>query len=150
MKPTPDQARAFAIMLRSGVPASDAIRYFTDSADPSEMAGLLKDWVTSKAVSNAMRMLEGAAWEELSLEQKCARARDMHYAGLAYYLYRTHYAEVGPTDQAKLDKARAAVDAFLAGRAGAEDPLTEFFNDLRSGRIKTIEASPRVPKLGQA
>lgn len=144
MKPTADQARAFAIMLQAGVPASDAIRYFTDSAEPSELAHMLKEWTSSRAVALATRAIEGTAWEDLSLEQKCSRARDLHYAGLAYYLYRTHYAEVGPTDQAKLDKARAAVDAFLAGRAGSSDPLTEFFEDLKSGRLKVNAPSVNV------
>lgn len=151
MKPTADQARAFAIMLQAGVPASDAIRYFTDSAEPTELALMLRDWTSSRAVASATRAIEGSAWEDLSLEQKCTRARDMHYAGLAYYLYRTHYAEVGPTDQAKLDKARAAVDAFLAGRAGNSDPLSEFFNDLMAGKLKANAPSQQVlPPVGRA
>ena len=145
MKPTSEQAQQFAIMLTSGVPASDAILYFTESIDPAEIGIMLRDWLSSKALNAAMRAVEGAPWEELSLAAKIDRSLQLHYAGLAYCLYRKHYAEVGPNDQAKLDRARAALEAYTAGRAGQNDPLSQFFEDLKSGKLKLASKPQIIP-----
>ncbi len=145
MKPTSDQSMSFAIMLHAGVPASDAILYFTESSDPAEIAGMLKDFSTSRTVAAALRSLEGPAWEELTLADKITRALNQHRAGMAYFLYRNHFAEVGAADQAKLNQARAALESYQAGTAGQSDPLSSFFDDLRSGKLKLAGKPTTIP-----
>jgi hypothetical protein len=136
MLPTSEQAIQFATMLRAGLPASDAILYFTDSTDPREVGQLLQDWQKSRAVRKAMLSLMGKPWEDMTLDEQCRYALDLHYAGLAYFLYSHNYSEVGQQDQVKLNTARAAIEAKLAGTAGKTDALTAFFEDVRAGRVK--------------
>lgn len=136
MAPSPEQALQFATMLRAGLPASDAILYFTDSTDPREVGQMLQDWQKSRAVRRAMLALMGKPWEEMTLDEQCRHALDLHYAGLAYFLYSHNYSEVGSQDKPKLDTARTALEAKLAGTAGKTDALTAFFEDVRSGRVK--------------
>jgi hypothetical protein len=142
MVPSKEQAHQFAIMLRAGLPASEAILYFTDSEDPRELQELLGSWTRSRAVKVAMAELAGKAWTDLTLEEQIKNALDQHYRGLAYFLHSHHYAEVGDKDKAKLDTARTALEQKQAGTAGKGDALTRFFDDINTGRVKLS-----VPKL---
>lgn len=145
--PDKDQALQFAIMLKAGLPASEAILYFADGeTDPREIADMLQVWTRSRAVKAAITQLYGKAWTDMTLEEQMTNARDTHYSQLAYLLFSNHYGEVGPGDQAKLDKARAAIEARLAGTAGKGDALSRFFEDINSGRVKLTLPPP--PKLG--
>jgi hypothetical protein len=134
--PDKDSALQFAIMLRSGLPARDAIVYFADTDDPSTLAQQLSVWIRSKHVREALAKLQGKPWQSMSLKEQMNAALDQHYAGLAYFLFSSNYADLGPTDKAKADTARQAVEAKLAGTAGKMSALDEFFNDFKSGKLK--------------
>lgn len=145
MKPTPDQAMQFAIMLGAGLPGSDAILYFTDSSDPQQIAFMLNEWQKSPQVRKATLTLMGKSWQEMTLDEQCKTALNQHYAGLAYFLYSHNYSEVGPADKTKLDTARTALEARAAGTAGKGDALSLFFEDLRSGKVKLNKPVPSIP-----
>lgn len=143
MGPSKDQALQFAIMLGAGLPASEAILYFTESEDPRELQEMLSGWMRSRAVKSAMAELQGKAWTDMSLEEQINNALNQHYRGLAYFLHSHHYAEVGEKDKAKLDTARNALEAKVAGTAGKGDALSQFFADINSGKLKLAG----LPKL---
>lgn len=147
MLPTEEQAIQFAVMLQAGLPAADAIAYFTDSADPLELAHMLEAWRRSRAVKRAMLSLMGKPWQGMSLDERIRYALDIHYAQLAYLLYSSNYAEVGSNDKSKLDTARVALEQKLAGLAGKGDALSEFFADLKSGKVKLNPVPVPLPKL---
>lgn len=134
--PDEDQAYQFAVMLRAGLPASEAILYFIDETDPAVIAVLITKWQRSKAVKKATLALLGKPWQELTTEERMQTALDLHYSQLATFLYMHNYLEVGSAEKAKADTARVAIEARLHGTAGQADPLTKFFEDLRSGRLK--------------
>lgn len=136
MKPTEDQALQFCVMLQAGLPASEAIRYFIDSDDPLTLATSLQTWQRSPAVKKALITLQGKSWTEMSLDEQCKAALNIHYAGLAFFLYSNNFSEVGPTDKAKLDTARQAIEAKLAGMAGKTDALSQFLSDVQTGKVR--------------
>lgn len=148
MKPTPEQAHQFAVMLNAGLPSSDAIMYFTESEDPKELAFILAEWQKSSAVKRAMLSLMGKAWQDMSLDEQCTHALNQHYASLAYYLYSHNYSEMGSQDKSKIDTARTALEARQAGTAGKGDALSVFFDDLRSGKVKLNKPVPIMPTVG--
>lgn len=136
MKPTDEQALQFAIMLQAGMPPSEAILYFVDTQDPAELAMILRNWTKSRAIKLALAKLQTKSWQEMTLMERINLALDQHYNGLAYLLYSQNYMEASQTDKAKLDTARGALEAKLAGTAGKESPLDRFFSDLNSGKLK--------------
>ena len=136
MGPTEDQARSFAIMLQAGLPAGEAMLYFTDSQDPAEIHALTDKWLRSRLVKQATLALMKKSWQDMNLDEKIKYALDLHYAQLAYFLYSNHYAEVEQQGKAKLDTARTALETKLAGRAGQGNELERFFADVRSGAVK--------------
>ena len=123
-------------MLQAGLPASEAILYFTETSDPQELAHMLRKWMTSKAVKEATSQLLGKSWTEMTLEEKIKTATDNHYAQLAYFLFSHNYSDLGQVDKAKADTARQALEAKLAGVAGKGDALSQFFHDINTGKIK--------------
>lgn len=129
MGPDKDSALQFAIMLQAGLPASEAIRYFTDSQDPKELALMLDKWLHSKSVAAAQVVLLSKPWQEMTLDEQCKTALDYAYAGMAYFLFSRNYSEMGTTDQAKYNAARQALESKLAGMAGKGDPLSQFLAD---------------------
>lgn len=132
----PDEAQAlqFCIMLQAGLPAIDALRYFVDSDDPGELAGILRKWRRAATVQRAQAKLQGKSWTEMSLDEKMRAGLEMTYAGLAFVLYNTNYAEAGPAEKVKLDTARQAIEQKLAGTAGAGDPMSRFLADMAAGK----------------
>lgn len=136
--PSKEAALQFCVMLQAGLPASEAILYFAETDDPGELAMMLQKWMRSRAVKAAQAELMGKSWQDMGLEERCRYALDQHYSALAFLLYSTHYAEVGSADKAKLDSARTAIEAKLAGTAGKGDAMSNFLDDLRLGRIKLI------------
>src|SRR5512138_630759 len=104
--PTDEQALQFAVMIQAGLPAGEAIRYFTDEADPAALNALTTQWQRSRAVRRAMATLMKKPWQDMTLDERCRYALDHHYSQLAYLLFSSHYGEVGQTDKAKLDTAR--------------------------------------------
>lgn len=145
MKPTEEQALQFALMLSAGLPAAEAILYFIDTQDPAELAMILRNWTKSAALKRAMAQLEKKPWQEMTLQERMEAALNQHYNSLAYLLKSVNYIEASQTDKAKLDTARGALEAKLAGTAGKESPLDRFFSDLNSGKLKL--AGGPAPKL---
>ncbi len=136
MNPTEDQALQFAVMLQAGLPSSQAILYFVDTDDPAELAMMLRKWMRSKAVQSAISKLNRKPWQEMSLDERMRAALDQHYNALAFLLFSTNYIEANATDKQKLDTARAAIEAKLSGSAGKLDALSQFFDDLNTGKVK--------------
>lgn len=142
MKPTPDQARQFAIMLQAGLPARDAIRYFAESDDQIQVSQQLQEWQRSREVARAMSNLMGKSWQDMNLDEKINHALDLHYSALAYFLFSNNYSDLEGSDKAKADTARQALEARLAGTAGKGDALSQFFDDINRGRIKLSPPAP--------
>jgi hypothetical protein len=142
--PTKDQAFQFAIMLQAGLPASEAILYFVQPEDPQELAIILRKWIHSAAVKEATSQLLGKSWVNMTLEEKIKTATDNHYAQLAYFLFSHNYSDLGTVDKAKADTARTALEAKMAGVAGKTDALSQFFDDINSGKIKLGKPVPLV------
>lgn len=140
--PTPEEADAFALMLQSGLPAGDAICYFTDSSDPVVVGQMVQNWQRSRLVKKAIRQLMGKNWQDMTPEEKLKTAIDKHYTDLAYMLWSRHYLEADAGMKGKLDSARTAIEAKLAGQAGRTDALTRFFDDISSGRLNLPGIKP--------
>lgn len=145
-KPTPDSALQFALMMKAGLPAQDAILYFADGSEsPSEVAQGVAEWMKSAAVKKATLTLMGKPWQDMTLDEQCHHALNNAYAGMAYFLFSHNFAEMGSSDKAKHDTARQALEARAAGTAGKGDALSAFFEDLRTGRVKLNKPSPLLP-----
>lgn len=140
--PSDDQAFQFCVMLQAGLPSSEAIRYFVESDDPGELATLLRKWRHCAAVQRAQKKLQGKSWIDMSLEEKLRAGLDMAYASMAFVLYSTNYSEATSQEKAKLDTARQAIEAKLAGTAGSQDPMSRFLADLQAGKFASI-TSPK-------
>lgn len=132
----PTLASQFAVMLASGMPPSDIIPYFLPTESDEERAFTLKKWLHSRELNRAVKALQGKGWEQMSVEERMRYAVDKHYSEMAYFLYRHNYAELSGPDKQKADTCRAAIEARLAGMAGKVDTLTQFFDDLRSGKLR--------------
>jgi hypothetical protein len=144
--PSPDEALQFCIMLQAGLPADQAILYFTDETDPSSIAAMLGRWTRSRAVKQAQQSLLGKGWQEMTLDERIDCGLSYHYNSLAFLLFSTNYSAVGPADKAKLDSARAALEAKKAGTAGQGDALSRFMDDFRTGKLTGVKALPIFPK----
>ena len=147
--PSEEQAKQFAVMLHAGLPPSEAITYFAESEDPKELADLTRKWQRSRLVGRALALLMTKPWTGMTLEERCRYALDQHYSQLAYLLYSQHYAEVAQSDKTKLDTARAAIESRLAGTAGKGDALSQFFDDLRTGKVKLAKPVNALPSFGE-
>jgi hypothetical protein len=148
MKPTEEQALQFAIMLAAGLPAAEAICYFVETDDPAEMAMVLRNWTRSTALKAAVGRLERKPWTEMTLPERMEAALNQHYNSLAYLLKSVNYIEASSTDKQKLDTARGALEAKLAGTAGATSPIDQFFADLNAGKLHLNKAT--AGSLGSA
>lgn len=136
MNPTKDQAFQFAVMLNAGLPPEDAIIYFTDSQDEQVVQELLVAWLRSRAVKSAIITLQGKPWDRMSLDEKIKTSLDFTYSSMAYFLLTHNYGTLGRDDKAKADSARGALEAKLAGTSGKFDALSEFYADLRAGKLE--------------
>lgn len=141
--PTEEQALQFVIMLSAGLPPEQAILYFIETEDPNEIALSLGKWQRSRMVKQAHLKLLGKSWTDMTLDERIDNALNQHYSTLAYLLFSTNYISVGSTDKAKLDTARQALESKKAGTAGKGDALSQFMDDLKSGRVK-LAAPVRV------
>jgi hypothetical protein len=79
----------------------------------------------------------------MSLEDRMRTALDQHYNSLAYFLYSHNYTEANSSDKPKIDTARQAIEAKLAGQAGKLDALSQFFDDISTGKVKLPSVSTR-------
>lgn len=144
--PTDDQAVSFAVMLNAGLPPEDALAYFIDTSDPQVLTATLRVWQRSRAVKRALTVIMGKSWQEMTLDERIRCSLDWHYNNLAYLLFSTNYISVQAADKGKMDSARVALEAKLAGTAGKVDALTQFFEDVKTGRVK-LNRPIEVPKL---
>ena len=136
MAPDKDSAHQFALMLHSGMPARDAITYFTDETDSQALLALLKEWTHSPSVARATLALQGKSWQDMTLDEKIQITIDKHYAELAYFLYSHNYAELMGAERSKADTCRQALEAKLAGMSGKMGPIEAFWSDIKSGKVK--------------
>ena len=141
---TEESAYQFAVMLHCGLPPGQAIMYFAESEDPSEIAAQLNRWTRSRLVKKAMLELMKIPWQDMTLDQRCRYALDQHYSQLAYLLQSEHYGEADQSHKAKLDTARQAIEAKLAGMAGKTDVLSQFLLDIKEGKLKVGRPIPVV------
>lgn len=135
MNPTPTKEEAYqlAVMLSSGMPASDAFSYFLDDETRADVFAVQKyqdNWLKSTALGKAVVELQGSPWQDMTLEQRVKYAVDKHYAEMAYYLYSHNYAELTGADKTKADTCRAVLEAKLAGLAGKVDPLSKLYQEM--------------------
>ena len=130
-------ATQFALMLKSGMPSTDAIQYFfDDEQDPERLRFEHDRWIRSGLVRDAVDAVQGKKWSAMTLQEQIQFAIDKHYAELAYFLYSHNYSTLSGAERQKADTCRQALEAKLAGMAGKMTPLTAWFDDVRSGRIK--------------
>lgn len=134
--PSEEQAFQFAVMLSSGVPSKEAIPYFYPDVPAEDYPAILKLWLKSAAVSAAIEKLQGKRWQEMSLDDRIKYAIEKQYAEMAYFLYSRNYAELGGADKSKADTCRTTLEAKLAGMAGKLDALSQFYQDMRDGKVK--------------
>lgn len=144
---TKEQARQFAIILSSGVPGSQAITYFyPDEQNIGALKVWLDKWMRDPEVQKQILILQGKAWEERTIEEKIQYAIDKHYTEVAYFLYSHNYAELAGADKTKADTCRQVLETKLAGMAGKMDALSQFWQDINTGKIKlSTQAKPVVP-----
>lgn len=139
MGPDQDQALQFCLMLQSGLPASEAIRYFVPEDDPAELGRILLAWKRSSLVQRQWDRLQGKKWTEMSLDERIRVGLDRNRAGMAYILYSINYSEASPSEKAKLDTARGALEAYVAGNAGKGSPLDDFLADMKAGKYTSLQ-----------
>lgn len=139
--PTDEQATQFCIMLKAGLPPEQAIQYFVDTDDPTQLGYLLRKWQKSRAVSRAQKALLGKNWQDMTLEEQIESALNQHYAALAFLCFSTNYITAGQNEKSKLDSARTALEAKKAGTAGQMSAMDKFFDDVKNKRI----ALPAIP-----
>lgn len=142
--PDDDTALQFAIMVQAGLPAIEAIAYFVETENPQELGLALDCWQKSPKVRAATLKLMGKAWHLMTTDERMKLGLDLLYSQYAYLLYSRNYLEAGDKERAKMDEARKAIEAKLAGQAGRGDQLSQFFEDVRTGRVKL---NPVVPRL---
>jgi hypothetical protein len=114
--------------------------YFTDADDPGEVQLLLRKWQRSLMVKRAIASLMTKPWEEMTLDEAMREGLENHYRQLATLLHVENYLEAEPQMKGKMDSARCALEAKLAGSAGKMDPINQFFADVRDGRVKLVGA----------
>jgi len=137
--PSKAEALQFALMLKSGMPAGEAIVYFLAEGqewNATEVDGLCRSWMRSEAVKAAVEATMGRPWQDMTPEEQIKFAVDKHYCEMAYYLYSRNYVELEGAAKLKADTCRVALEAKMAGMAGKMDPLTRFWDDIRSGRVR--------------
>jgi hypothetical protein len=76
----------------------------------------------------------------MSLDEMCRYALDRHYSQLAYLLHSEHYGEADQPRKAKLDTARSALEAKLAGMAGKTNALEQFLMDMRDESKRRVRS----------
>lgn len=135
--PTKDEALQLALMLKSGMPSGDAIRYFFEAdCPPDRLLFEHERWMRSDQLQSALKQVNGKPWQDLSLEERIQFAIDKHYSEMAYFLYANNYAELVGADKLKADTCRQALEAKLAGQSGKMSALSLFWDDVKQGRVK--------------
>ena len=148
MSPTREQAYQFAVMLSSGAPAREAIRYFLPSEPDGEVltGGQVEQiaarWLANAEVQKQVVQLQGKDWTELTTEDKMRLSLDKTYVEMAYFLYSRNYVELSGPERAKADTCRNTLEAKLAGTAGKLSAVEQFWADVTSGKVKLVTTTP--------
>jgi hypothetical protein len=125
------EAQQFALILLSGCPPSQAVGYFLVEGDDGEAEErFLQAWPRQPEVLEAIRGLTGGEWHTLGEEERLQLALRKHYAELAFFLWSHNYNDLNGPDKMKADGCRQALEAKLAGLAGKEDQLADFYKDV--------------------
>ena len=129
---TAQEAREFALMVLAGAPLADIVPYFWTTPTAPEMLIACEElWPQQPEVQAAIQALAGGEpWHRLSDETRGELALKKHYSELAYILWTTNYAEAEGPARTKADTCRTAIEAKVAGMAGRESPLAQFYHDL--------------------
>ena len=143
--PTAEQAEQFVQMLMAGLPSNIAITYFFYD----EQAAAVHDrWVKSRAVQLATKKLQGNKnWQDMTTDERIQRSLDKQYNEMAFFMYSNNYATLTPAERQRADICRQTLEQKIAGMAGKLNPLVQFYEDLKSGRVKVPTFNPPV---GQA
>lgn len=136
MEPTKDAALQFAIILSSGMPSIEAILYFAPDLEGAELKGLHDRWMRADNVRKAILTVQGKPWEKMTLEERIRFAIDKNYSEMAYFLYSHNYNDLVGNEKQKADTCRTVLEQKLAGMAGKMDSLMQFFDDIKSGKVK--------------
>ena len=133
-KLTKSEAAEFATMVLSGAPVAEIVRYFWDIEVPDEvLLGCEDQWPVQQEVVAAVRLqMGGDSWHRLTDAQRLDVSLRKHYNEMAYFLWTTNYAEIGGSDKLKADTCRQSIEAKVAGMAGRESPLAQFYQDVLS------------------
>src|SRR3990167_2848952 len=146
MAPTKEQAYQFAVMLSSGAPAREAIRYFLPEGEEVLTSGQVEQiaarWLADKAVQAAIIGLQGTEGEGMTTEEKLRYAVGKTYVEMAYFLYSRNYVELSGPERTKADTCRSALEAKLAGTAGKLSAVEQFWADVTSGKGKLVTTTP--------
>ena len=134
--PSDEQAHEFAVMIQSGLPATQAILYFVTEENPEAIEKWASRWLNSRAVNAAVTALMKKPWQQMSMQERMDYALTMHYNQLATMLISYNYLTAGGAEKAKMDDARKAIEAKNAGLAGQQGGLEMFYADLRAGKIQ--------------
>jgi hypothetical protein len=129
---TKREAKEFASIILSGAPVAEAVRYFVDEAVSEErLLEYEEAWPSQPAVMGALQQMTGGApWNEMTDDQRLDVSLTKHYNEMAYFLWTTNYAEIGGSEKMKADTCRQSIEAKVAGMAGRESPLAQFYHDL--------------------
>jgi hypothetical protein len=135
--PNPDAAHQYAVILSSGMPSSEAIRYFLpeDVQTEAEILAFHDKWMTRNDVRQAIITLQGKPWQEMTLEEMISFTLDKTYKEAAYFLYSHNYAEVIGAEKTKMDDCRKILELKLAGMSGKMTALDQFYSDLKNGLV---------------
>ncbi len=130
--PTKEQAQQFALMLTTGIPPAEAMRYFLpDEALPDVVVEMAERWARCADVRAAIIALnDDKAWSELTPEERIKKALEKHYNEMAFFLYSTNYIDLDGAKKQKADSCRSALETKLAGMAGKMDALSSFYMDM--------------------
>lgn len=148
--PSAQAAEQFCLMINAGMPSLDAIRYFLGEGDwtPGAIQAVHDRWLGSRAVSKAWVVIMGGSWQELELDRRIQFALDKHYSELAYYIYSNNFSTVAGADITKLNTARGVLETKLAGMSGKMDAMTQWLDDLRTGKVRLGAPVKALPSLG--
>jgi len=129
---TLEEAEAFAQMVLAGAPVDEAVRYFWDDGVSDEvLVWCVERWPQQAEVRVAIRRFTGGvSWHEMEDPNRLDAALKKHYNELAYFLWTTNYVECDGQSKVKADTCRQAIEAKVAGMAGRESPLAQFYHDL--------------------
>jgi hypothetical protein len=137
--PTQDQAQQFAVMLHVGLPPTQAILYFLPDelgSDAEIVAKARQLWLQSPRVQAEYEKQIGGKWESMTLDQRIRVSLDKHYSEKAYFLFAHNFSELSGADLSKAQEARKVLEAKQAGTSGKLDPLAQFWDDLKTNKVK--------------